>query len=202
MIGPLAKFVRASNLFKIVLRYFGKVWRKSNLCIIKFDWLVALYLFTLLPRNASFLIVKNSVVREELIDFNKSLCRNIFLVSLRFCESPLVRAPPNWHFLLHLPPLQRPGICAVDNFQHLRFGSLQTSSQESVKHTSTFTFIFTLRTIYEVNDTAWYLKRCWPATNNYAILAALLQHNKDKFSKLSAKNRKKINLNKFVPNKW
>ena len=71
MIGPLAKFVRASNLFKIVLRYFGKVRRKSNVCIIRFDWLMALYLFTLLPRNASFIIVKNSGVREELSDFNK-----------------------------------------------------------------------------------------------------------------------------------
>ena len=28
--------------------------------------------------------------------------------------------------------VQRPGICAVDNFQRLRFDSLSTSSQESV----------------------------------------------------------------------
>ena len=65
---------------------------------------------------------------------------------------------PNWHFSLHLPPLQRPGMCAVYIFKRLRFGSLQTSSQERVKHKSTFTFTFTLRIIYEVNDTAtWVL---------------------------------------------
>ena len=38
------------------------------MCIIRFDWLIALYIFTLLPRNASFLIVKNSCVREEVSD--------------------------------------------------------------------------------------------------------------------------------------
>ena len=54
---------------------------------------------------------------------------------------------PNWHFSLHLPPLQRPGMCAVYNFERekLRFCIIPTSSQESVKHKST---------IYEVNDTA------------------------------------------------
>ena len=61
---------------------------------------------------------------------------------------------PNWHFSLHLPPLQRPGMCVVYNFERLRFFSLPTSSQESIKHKSAFTFTFTLRTIYEVNDTA------------------------------------------------
>ena len=65
---------------------------------------------------------------------------------------------PSWHFSLHLPPLQRPGMCAVYNFERLRFCSLPTSSQESVKHKSTFTSTFTLRTIYEVKDTAtWVL---------------------------------------------
>ena len=57
----------------------------------------------------------------------------------------------NWHFLLHLPPLQRPGICAVHNFQRLRFDSLPTSSQERVKQESTFTFTFTLWTIYAIS---------------------------------------------------
>ena len=46
MIGPLAKIIRTSNSFKNVLRYFGKVWRKSNLCILWFDWFIALYSFT------------------------------------------------------------------------------------------------------------------------------------------------------------
>ena len=64
------------------------------MCIIRFDWLSALYLFTPLPRNAIFLIVKNSGVREEISDVNKSLCKNIFLVSLQFCTSPLLHVPP------------------------------------------------------------------------------------------------------------
>ena len=62
MIGPLARFVRASNPFKTFLRCFGKVRRKSNVCIIRFEWLIALYIFTLLPRNASFIIVKTVVL--------------------------------------------------------------------------------------------------------------------------------------------
>ena len=106
---------------------------------------------------------------------------------------------PNWHFSLLLSPLQRPGMCTLDNFQCLIFGSLPTSSHESLKHKSTFTFTFTLHTIYEVNGTARYLKRCWPTRDNDAILAALSQHNKDNFSKLTAKNRTKIDLNKSVP---
>ena len=101
---------------------------------------------------------------------------------------------PNWHFSLHLPFLQRPSMCAVDNFQRLIFGSLPTSSQESVIQKSTFTFTFTLRTIYEVNGTARYIERCWPATDNDAILATLLQHNEDNFLKLTAENRTKIDL--------
>ena len=41
------------------------------MCIIRFDLLIALYLFISLVRNASFLIVKNSDVREKLSDVNK-----------------------------------------------------------------------------------------------------------------------------------
>ena len=64
------------------------------MCIIRFDWLIALYIFISLVCNASFIIVKNSGVREEVSDANKSLCKNIFLVSSRLFTSPLVRAPP------------------------------------------------------------------------------------------------------------
>ena len=121
----------------------------SNVCIIRLDWLIALYLFISLVRNTSFLIIENNGFSEELSDVNKSLCKNIFLV----------RAPPqltHFHFTYH--PFNGPGMCAVDNFQRLRFCSLPTSSQESVKHKSTFTFTFTLRTIYKVNDTGtWFL---------------------------------------------
>ena len=61
----------------------------SNVCILRFDWLIGIYLFISLVRNASFLVVKKSGVREELSDvvfffrhnFNISLCKNIFLVS-------------------------------------------------------------------------------------------------------------------------
>ena len=69
------------------------VRRKSNVCILQFDWLIAIHFFNSLVRNASFLIVKSGV-REEVIGFNKSLCKNILLVSLRLCTSPLVCAPP------------------------------------------------------------------------------------------------------------
>ena len=102
MIGPLAKFIRALNSFKTVLRYFDKVWCKSNVCVIRFYWLISLYLFTLLPCNASFLIIKNGFVREEVSDlvfffrhtYNRSLCKNIFLMSTHSCPLPLFRAPP------------------------------------------------------------------------------------------------------------
>ena len=49
---------------KIFLRYFGKVRRKSNVCIVRFYWLIALYIFISLASNASFLIIKNSGVSE------------------------------------------------------------------------------------------------------------------------------------------
>ena len=48
------------------------------MCIIQYDWLIVLYIFIPLVRIASFLIVKNSCVREELTDV----------------KSPLVSAPP------------------------------------------------------------------------------------------------------------
>ena len=65
-----------------------------------------------------------------------------------------------------------------------------------------FTFTFTLRTIYYVNGTSLYLEMCSPATYNDAIIAALLQHKEDNFSKLTVENRSKIDRNKSVPNKW
>ena len=38
------------------------------MCIIKYDWLISLYLFIQLVRNVNVLIIKNSGVREELSD--------------------------------------------------------------------------------------------------------------------------------------
>ena len=139
MIGLLAKFVRASNLFKIIQRYFGKVWRKSNVCIIQFYWLIAFYLCNLLPCNTSFPIVKKCCVREEVSDavfffrhnFNRSMCENIFLVSLHVRPLPLVRAPPptdTFPFTYDCPsvsiiiryPLNWSPIYTVDNFQRFQ----------------------------------------------------------------------------------
>ena len=108
--------------------------------------------------------------------------------------------PPNWHFSIHKTPLQRPGMCAVDNLQHLIFGSLLTSSQEIVKQKSAFKFTFRLRTIYKVNGIDLYIERRWPTTDKNAILVALLHHNEGNFLKLTAKNRSKIYLKKSVPN--
>ena len=71
MIVPLAKIITTSNSFKIVLGYFGKVQCKSNVRRIRFDWLIALHIFTLLPRNPSFLILKNSYVRGKVSGVNK-----------------------------------------------------------------------------------------------------------------------------------
>ena len=124
------------------------------MCILRFDWLIGLYLFMSLVCNARFLIVKKSGVREEVSDVNRSLCKNIFLVSSRCAPHLWFVHLPNWHFSLHLPPLQRPGMCVVYNFERLKFCSLPKISQENVKHKSTFTFTFTLRTIYEVSDTS------------------------------------------------
>ena len=90
--------------------------------------------------------------------------RTYFLVSYHSRTSPLVRAP------LQLTCLPSFTTCAVDDFLRLIFGNRRspdkftgkhkrvshpTSSQESLKHRSTFKF--TLRTIYEVNGTARYL---------------------------------------------
>ena len=113
MIGPLAKFVTVSNLFKIILRYFGNVSCKSNVCILQFNWLICLYLFMSLVRSASFLIVKNSCVREELIDLpfflqtqlqqitvQEHIFGEFVLAPLTFspCNSPTETFPFTYHF--------------------------------------------------------------------------------------------------------
>ena len=116
--------------------------------IIQYDWLIALYLFISLVRIASFLIVKNSGEGKKSV-MSKNDCA---ITRVHACVPHLwFLHLPNLHFSLHLPLLQRPGICAVDNFQRFRFGSLPTSSQERIKQESTFTFTFTLRTIYDIS---------------------------------------------------
>ena len=64
------------------------------MCIIRFDWLIALYLFISLVRNACFLIVKNSGVREELTDvvfFLKTQLQQITAQEHIFGEFALAR---------------------------------------------------------------------------------------------------------------
>ena len=58
-------------------------------------WLVNRCLsFYLTSSQREFSNRKNSGVREEVSDVNKSLCKNILFVSLHLCTLPLVRAPP------------------------------------------------------------------------------------------------------------
>ena len=146
------------------------------MCTIRYDWLIAIYLFISLVRNASFLIIK-TVVSGKKSAMSTNHCARTSCWWVRACAPQLwFLHLPNWHFSLHLTHLQRPGVCAIENFQRLRFGSLPTSSQERVKQESRYTFKFTLRTIYEVNGTARYLESCWPATNNDTILTLYLIH--------------------------
>ena len=64
------------------------------MCILRFDWLIGVYLFYLTSSQREFFNRKNSGIREEVSDVKKSLCKNILFVSSRLCTSPLVRAPP------------------------------------------------------------------------------------------------------------
>ena len=127
-------------------------------------WLVnSTISFYLNSSQLEFFSHKKSGIREELSDVqfffrqncNKSLWKNIFLVSFHLHTSHLVSAP------LQLIFSPSPTTCEVDNFQPLIFGNGQspekftgkpkivshlTSSQEILKHKSIFTF--TLHTIY------------------------------------------------------
>ena len=153
MISKLAKIIITSDSSKNILRCFCKVWCKSNLCIFLFYWLIALQLFNPLPCNAIFLIVKHSCVREELSDVvfslqtqlqqitvQEHLVGEFALVHFSFC----LCTSPNWHFPLRLPPLQRPGICAVDNFQlfQLQINILDNPRRRRGSH---FWFPYTLQ---------------------------------------------------------
>ena len=127
-------------------------------------WLVNSTLsFHLISLQKKFLIIKTVVSGKTSVIFsffflhncNKSLWKNIFLVSLHSCNLPLV------HATLQLTLSPSPTTCAIDYFQCFIFGNSQytnkftvnskvvihlTSSQESLKHKSTFAF--TLHTIY------------------------------------------------------
>ena len=106
------------------------------MCIIRFDWLIALYLFISLVCNASFLIEKNRCVREEVTDVvfllqtklqQITVQEHIFgkfkLTPLNFvpCTSPTDNLPFTYHFPSVSIPISKPlncsPICAVDNFK-------------------------------------------------------------------------------------
>ena len=129
------------------------------MCIIQYYWLIVLYLFISLVRIASFLIVKNSGVREELSylpfffrhNCNKSLWKNIFLVSLHSRTSSLVHVPPQ------LPLSPSHNTCAVDDFQRFRFGNSQPPDKftgEPRTQINIYIYIAHHLPISEVNGTA------------------------------------------------
>ena len=136
MIGTLAKIIKTSNLFQNVKRYSDKVLHKSIFCIFWFEWLIALYLFTPLPCNAIFLILKHRCVREELSDVVFFLQTQLQQITVQehlfgeFALAPLTFGPctsptDTFSFPYHFPsvsipisnPLNCRPICLVDNFQ-------------------------------------------------------------------------------------
>ena len=134
MIGPLAQIIRTANLFKTFLRYFCKVSRKLNFCILWFDWLIDLYIFTPLPYNTSFIIVKHGCVREELSDvvfFLQTQLQKITVqehifgefslapFSFGSCTSPTDTLPSTYHYF------NDSFMCAVYDFQRLIFDNSQ-----------------------------------------------------------------------------
>ena len=157
MIGPLTQIIRTANSFKNIPRYFCKVRRESNLCILQFYWLISLHLFTPLPRKRIFLIVKHSCVREALSDvvfFLQTQLQQLTVQEHLFGEFSLVHltfgscTSPTDTFTFTYHPFNFRAMCAVDDFERLRFGNSQshnkftgkpkivshlTSSQESLK---------------------------------------------------------------------
>ena len=134
------------------------------MCIIQNDWLIALYLFISLVCNRSFLIIKTVLSGKNSVIFrfffrhncNKSLWKNIFLVSLHSCTSPLVCAPTQ------LPLSPSPTTCAVEYSQHLIFGNIQPPGKftgNTITQMNIYIYITSHLPIYEVNGTSQYLPR-------------------------------------------
>ena len=109
------------------------------MCILQFDWLIALYFVMSLVRNKSFLIVKHSYVREELTDVvfflqtqlqqitvQEHILGEFALATLTFgpCTSPTDNFPFTYHFPYVSIPISQllncSSICAVDNFQNFQ----------------------------------------------------------------------------------
>ena len=115
--------IRTAFSCKNVLRYFDKVQRKSNVCIIRFDWLISLHLFISLFHNTIILIVKTVVSGKNSMMSTNHCARSSCWWVCAFAPHLWFVHLPNWYLSLHLPPLQHPGMCMVDNFQRLRFGN-------------------------------------------------------------------------------
>ena len=107
--------------------------------ILRFNWLIGLYLLMSLLRIASFLIVKHSCVREELIDLpsflqtqlqkitvKEHLFGKFALAPLTFgpCSSPTDTFPFTYHFpyvsISICQSINCIPICAVDNLKQLQ----------------------------------------------------------------------------------
>ena len=122
--------------------------------------------FVSLVSTASFLIVK-TVVSGKKSAMSTNYCTRTFFWWVRTC-APHLRFVQlsDWHFSLHLTPLQWPWHVRGRKFPTFDIWQSTEKFTGKGKNKSLFMFTFTLRTIYEVNGTAWYLKRCWPATDN------------------------------------
>ena len=87
-------------------------------------------------------------------NFNKSLCKTIFLVRSHLRTSSLVCAPPQ------LTLLPSPDTCVVDNFQSLRFGNSQSTYKLTVKYKrqiSVYIYISYHLPVYKFNGSL----HCW-----------------------------------------
>ena len=162
MIGLLTQIIITSYSFKNVLRYFCKVWCKSNLCILWFDCSIALYLFTPLPHNENFLIVKHSCSREELSDVvffpdttSTNHCSRTYFWRVWTCASYLWSVQlSNWHFpsftyhylyvyITISKPLNCSPISAVKNVQRFQC-QIRIFDNPQKRRCSHFRFPFTI----------------------------------------------------------
>ena len=133
------------------------------MCTLQFDWLIALYPYISLFCNASFLIVKNSCVGEEITDVvfflqtqlqQITVQENIFgkfaLAPLNFglCTSLTDTFPFTYHFPSMSIPIGQPfkcsPICTVDSFQRFQrhINILDNPRQRMGSH---FRFSYTLQ---------------------------------------------------------
>ena len=133
------------------------------MCILRFDWLIALYLFISLVRNVSFLIVKNSCVRKELTDVvfflqtqlqhitvQEHLVGEFALAPLTFgpCTSPTDTFPFIYHFSSVSIPISQSLNCspilAVYNFQRFK-RQINILDNPCLRRGSHFQFPYTLQ---------------------------------------------------------